>query len=156
MAIPKKLLNYLKKNKVKFEHVVHKTVYTAYDLAQTLKEKLDKIAKSVVIKTDKGYALLVLPASRLADLKKIKKALKAKKIEIAKEGVMKSFFKIKPGTITPFATLHKKVPLLIDKALLKAKEILVSAGSYTDSLRLKVKDFLNLEKPIKGDFGKKK
>ncbi len=156
MAIPKKILNYLKKNKIKFERVVHKTVYTAYDLAQTLKEKLNKIAKSIIIKTEKGYSILVLPASRVADLKKLKKFLKAKKIEIAKEKVMKDFFKIKPGTITPFATLHKKVPLYIDKALLKVKEILVNAGSYTDSLRLKVKDLLKLEKPIKGDFSKKK
>lgn len=156
MAIPKKIINYLEKNKIKFQKIAHKTVYTAYDLAQTLKEKLSRIAKTLVIKTDKGYALLVLPASRLADLKKLKKFLKAKKIEIAREEVMKKFFKIKPGTITPFATLHKKVPLFIDKALLKTKEILVSAGSYTDSLRIKVKDLLKLEKPTKGDFTKKK
>jgi len=156
MAIPKKILNYLEKNKVKFETVKHKTVYTAYDLAQTLKEKIDKVAKTLVIKTDKGYALLVLPASRLVDFKKLKKVIKAKRVEIAKEATMKTFFKIKPGTVTPFATLHKKVPLYIDKALLKTKEILVSAGSYTDSLRLKVKDLINLEKPTKGDFSKKK
>lgn len=156
MAIPKKILNYLEKNKIKFEKIAHKTVYTAYDLAQTLKEKLSRIAKTLIVKTEKGYALIVLPADRLADLKKLKKLLSVKKIEIVKEKVMKDFFKIKPGTITPFAKLHKKVPLYLDKTLLKAKEILVSAGSYTDSLRLKVKDFLNLEKPNKGDFGKKK
>lgn len=156
MAVSKKLLNYLKKNKIKFEKIAHKTVYTAYDLAQTLKEKLSQIAKTLVIKTEKGYVLLVLPASRLADLKKLKKTLKAKKIEIAKEDVMKKFFKIKPGTITPFAVLHKKVPIYLDKTLLKVKEIFVNAGSYTDSLRLKVKDFLKLEKPNKGDFSKKK
>lgn len=156
MAIPKKILDYLKKNKIKYEPIVHRVVYTAYDLAQTLKEKLSNVAKTLVIKTEKGYALLVLPASKIADLKKLKKILKVKKIEIAKEKVMKEFFKIKPGTITPFATLHKKVPLYIDKGLLKAKKIIVRAGSYTDSLRLKLKDFLKLEKPIKGDFSKKK
>ncbi|MCX7778706.1 MAG: YbaK/EbsC family protein [Patescibacteria group bacterium] len=156
MAIPKKILNYLEKNKVKFEKIVHRTVYTAYDLAQTLREKINKIAKTLVIKTEKGYAILVLPASRLADLKKLKKALKAKKVEIAKEGVMKTFFKIKPGTITPFASLHKRVPLYLDKALLKTKEMIINAGSYTDSLRLKVKDFLKLEKPTQGNFSKKK
>lgn len=156
MAISKKITDYLKKNKVKFEAIAHKTVYTAFDLAKTLKEKISKIAKTLVVKTDKGYVLVLLPADRMADLKKLKKLLSTKKIEIAKEKVMKDFFKIKPGTITPFATLHKKIPLYVDKALLKAKEILVSAGSYTDSLKLKVKDFLNLEKPNKGDFGKKK
>ncbi len=156
MAISKRLINYLKKNKIEFKTIAHKTVYTAYDLAQTLKEKLDNIAKTLIIKTEKGYALLVVSASKLADLKKIKKVLRAKKVEIAKERVMKDFFKIKPGTITPFATLHKKVPLYIDQALLKTKEIIINAGSYTDSLRLKVKDLLRLEKPNKGDFSKKK
>lgn len=156
MPIPKKILNYLEKNKIKFEKITHKTVYTAYDLAKTLKEKLSNIAKTLIVKTEKGYALLVLPASKLVDLKKLKKLLKVKKIEIAKEKVMKDFFKIKPGTITPFSTLHKKVPLYIDKTLLRTKKILINAGSYTDSLRLKIKDFLKLEKPNKGDFSKKR
>lgn len=156
MAIPKKILNYLEKNKVKYEPIVHRLVYTAYDLAQTLKERLQNIAKTLVVKTEKGYVLLVLPASRMADFKKIKKVLKVKNIKIAKEKIMKDFFKIKPGTITPFATLHKKVPLYVDKGLLGAKRIIIRAGSYTDSLRLKLKDFLKLEKPVRGDFSKKK
>ena len=65
---------------------------------------------------------------------------------------MKDFFKVKPGTITPFATLHKKVPLYVDKTLLKVKEILVSAGSYTDSLRIKIHELMKIEEPTKGDF----
>lgn len=157
MAISKKLLAHLKKNKVKFEVIAHKTVYTAFDLAKTLKEKLNRIGKTLVIKTDKGYALVVLPANKMVDFAKLKKLLGAKKIEIAKEKVMKDVFKIKPGTITPFATIHKKVPLYIDRALLRVKEILVSAGSYTDSLRLKVKDLMRVESNhVKGNFSKKK
>lgn len=155
MPIPKKIITYLKKNKIKFKQIAHKTVYTAFDLAKTLKEKLNRISKTLVIKTDKGYVLVILPADRMVDFGKLKKLLGAKKIEIAKEKVMKDVFKIKPGTITPFAKLHKKVPLYLDKALIKAKEILVSAGSYTDSLRLKVKDLMKAEEHTKGDFSKK-
>lgn len=153
--IPKKILNYLEKKGVKYEKVKHKTVYTAFDLAQTLKEKLEKVAKTLLVKTEKGYALVVLPASLKADLAKLKKLMKAKKIEIAKEGLMKTIFKVKPGTITPFGGLHK-IPVYLDKALLKVKEILVRAGSYTESLRIKIKDYLKIEKPVKGKFGKKK
>jgi len=156
MPIPKKVLNHLNKNKIKFKEIAHKTVYTAFDLAKTLKEKLNRISKTLVVKTDKGYALVVLPADRMVDFAKLKKLLGAKKIEIAKEKVMKDVFKIKPGTMTPFATLHKKVPLYIDKALIRAKEVLVSAGSYTDSLRLKVDQLMKAEKDhTKGDFSKK-
>jgi len=155
MAIPKKLQNFLEKNKIKYEAITHKTVYTAYDLSQTLKVKLQEIAKTLIIKTDKGYSLVVLPASMMLDMAKLKKILKAKKVEIAKEGIMKSVFKIKPGTVTPFGSLHK-VQVVVDKNLAKAKEIIASAGSYTDSIKIKIADFLKAEKPIQGIFGKKK
>lgn len=136
--------------------VKHKTVYTAYDLAQTLKAKLGEIAKTLVVKADKFYVLVVLPASHKLDLGKLKKFLKAKKVEIAKEKVMSTVFKVKPGAITPFGELHK-VPVYLDKALLKAKKIIASAGTYEDSVVMTVKNFLKAVKGTGiGDFGKKK
>lgn len=155
MAIPKKIINYLEKNKIKYEAIAHKTVYTAYDLAQTLKIKLQEITKTLIIKTDKGYAIVVLPASMMLDLAKLKKLLQAKKIEIAKEQVMKKIFKVKPGTVVPFGSLHK-TPVVLEKSLARTKQIIANAGSYTDSIKIKVGDFLKLEQPVQGSFGKKK
>jgi Ala-tRNA(Pro) deacylase len=155
MAISKKILNYLEKNKIKYQLIPHKTVYTAFDLAKTLKTDLKKILKTVIVKTEKGYILTALSADKLLDLKKLKRILKTKKVEIAKEDVMKKIFKIKPGTITPFAGLYK-IPLYLEKSLLKVKEVIVCAGSYTDSVKIKLADLIKVEKPIIGVFGKKK
>lgn len=155
MAIPKKLLNYLEKNKIKVEPLSHRIVYTAYDLAQTLKADLREIVKTLVVRADKTYVLVALSAGQMLDISKLKKLLKAKKIEIAKENVMKTVFKIKPGTITPFGSLYK-VPVYLEKSLTKMKNLIVGGGSYTDSLKIKLADFLKLEKPIIGVFGKKK
>lgn len=153
--ISKKLLNYLDKVKVSYKTVKHKTVYTAYDVAQTLKAKLSEVAKTLVVKADKAYVLIVLPASHRLDLKKLKKILKAKKVEIAKEKVMSTVFKIKPGAITPFGALYK-VPVFVDKALLKAKKIIASAGTYEDSVIMTAKNFIKAVKGTMGDFGKKR
>lgn len=155
MPIPKKLLNHLDKNKVKYEVMKHRTVYTAYDAAQTMKRKLQEIAKTLLIKADKNYYLVVIPAHYKLDLSKVKKLLNAKKVQLAKEGEMKSKFKVKPGAITSFGTIHK-VEVLVDKALLKMHDVIFSGGSFTESLRLKVKDFLKLEDAQTGNFGKKK
>lgn len=144
MAIPKKVLNYLEKAKAKFEVLEHRTVYTAYDLAQTTKSKLQEIAKTLLVKVDKDYYLVVLPAHYKLDLAKVKKMLKGKKVTIAKEGEMKKKFKVKPGAITPFGGVHK-VGVIVDKSLLKVKDALFGAGSYTESVRMKVKDFIALE-----------
>lgn len=154
MSIPQKVKNYLDKNKVKYEVLAHKCVYTAYDLANTTKKKLSEIAKTLVVKADAKYILVVMPAHYRLDLGKLKKVLKAKKVEIAKENVMKKIFKVKPGAMTPFGALHK-TEVVVDKALAKSKEALFSAGSFTDSLRMKVKDYINLEEARLENFARR-
>lgn len=155
MAIPKKILKYLDSAKAGYKIIGHKTVYTAYDAAQTLRVKLGDIAKTLVVKADRAYVLAVLPASRRLDLGKLKKIIKAKKIDIAKENVMKKVFNIKPGAVTPFGELYK-TPVFIDKSLLKAKKIIAGAGTFEDSVAMAAKNFIKATKGTLGEFSKKK
>ena len=154
MAIAKPLEKYLKEAKVKYSVIPHKTVFTVYDLAQTLKLKLDQVVKSLLVKVDQKYVLVVMPAHFRLDFGKLKKLLKAKKVDIAKEKDMQTKFKVKPGAMTPFGTVHK-VEVVADKSLGKVKEALFSAGSFTDSVRMKLKEYLALVEPTLGDIGKK-
>jgi len=154
MAIPKKVLNNLDNNKIKYEILEHKIVYTAFDLAQTMKRKLGEIAKTVLVKADKEYYLVVVPANCQLDFSGIKKALKVKKVSMARENEMKTKFKVKPGAITPFGSVHK-VAVLIDNALVRAKEVVFGAGSFTESIVMKPKDFMELEDAQKAVIGKR-
>lgn len=154
MPIPKKVEGYLKKAKVKFEGIGHKTVYTAYDLAQTLKKDLKEIAKTLVVKSDNAYKLVVVPAVSRLDLKKLKKVLGAKSLSIIDEKTMARVFKVKPGAISAFGALHK-VGTVVDKSLLKAKDAIFQVGTFTDSVKMKVKDFIGLENAQTGDFSQK-
>ena len=149
--IPKKVTNYLDDLGAKYEVVPHKPVYTTFDLANTLKEKINKVAKTLLVKADKRYVLVVLPAHFRLDMAKLKKVLKVKAIELAPEGAMEKVLKVKPGALTPFAGLHKVEPYL-DKALLKAEKAIFGAGSFTESLRMKVKDLHKLEKMTVADI----
>ncbi len=142
--IPKKVLNYLDKNKVKYEKLAHKTVYTAFDLANTLKEELKNVTKTLLVKADNRYVLVVLPAHYRLDMAKAKKALQAKKLEIVPEKAMLKILQIKPGQMTAFGKLHD-LELWADRSLLKVEKGIIYAGSFTESLRLKVKDYLRLE-----------
>ncbi len=154
MPVPKKITLHLAKNKVKFDVVEHKKVYTAYDLAQTLGEEIGKIAKSLLVEAElptvkkkaKNYYVVVVPASYRVDLEKVKKALKATRTALAPERVMKRLG-IEPGALSPFGSL-KGLGVLVDKALLKTEKALVGAESFTESVRMRVKDLVKLEKPI--------
>ena len=153
MSISKKIINYLKKNNVEVKIEGHKKVYTAYDLAKTMNEKLHKVGKTLLVKADGKPYLVLVPGHYYLDLGKIKKELKAKKIELANERHVKKLLNTKPGSLYPFAKMHK-LELLLDKTLLKSKDAVVRAGSFTESLRLKVKDLHKLENATVGDFGK--
>lgn len=158
--ISKKVEDFLKKNKSKYEAVAHRTVYTAFDAAQTLKVKVHEIVKSLMIKADKDYYLVSLPADKNLDFKLLKKVIElrggtAKKISFPSEKDITRIFKVKPGTLTGFGALHK-TGVIVDKDLKKAKEVIVSAGSLTDSVRMKVAEYLKLGSPTVALVGKKK
>ncbi len=161
MSASKKITVHLGKKNVQFEVVKHKKVYTAYDLAQTLGTKLDSIAKTLLVKAEvptlkkkeDRYYVVVLPASYYLEFKKLQKLLKAKKLQMAPEKVMKKLG-IQPGALSPFGSL-RGLGVVVDKALLKTKHAIIGAESFTESLRMKMKDLVKMEMPILGSFGKK-
>jgi prolyl-tRNA editing enzyme YbaK/EbsC (Cys-tRNA(Pro) deacylase) len=151
MALPTSTKKYLDTKLAKYEAMSHKTVYTAYDAAQTLRKELREIAKSLLIAADRAYIIVVLPANMRVDLSKLKKALGAKKVSIPNEKVMVKIFKVKPGAMTAFGGLHK-AEVVVDKSLLKTKDIILAAGSFTDSVRMKAKDYLAMEQAKLASF----
>lgn len=165
MAISKIILNYLDKNKYKYEIVEHKTAYTAWDKAQTEKVKPQEIAKTLALKVDNGYALALVPSNRNLDKKKLLKIINArrkkagekvaKKIDFAKEAWMKKNIPGKVGAVPPFQGLTK-LEIYLDNLLAKNKKMQVGSGEYTNSLQINVKDYLNKESIIKGSFSMKK
>ncbi len=161
VAIPKALLAALDKRNLPFEVVSHRKVYTAYDLAQTMGEDLNRIAKTLLLAVDlpqmkvKGKkVVLVIPASYRADFGMVKKKLKAARVSLAPEKVFAKLG-IEPGTQPPFGALYGDPLVLVDKSLLLTRDAIFRAGSLTDSLRMKVKDFVKAEGAMVGKFGTK-
>ena len=140
--------------KVKYNILEHRVVFTAHDVSATTKKKLGEIAKVVLVKADNSFVLIVLPAGRYVDFNGIKKALKAKKVSMATEKDITKYLKTKVGLLHPFGSQYK-LQTLLDKGMNKAKKIIASAGTYTHSVELTMKDFEKIVKPIKGVFSKK-
>jgi prolyl-tRNA editing enzyme YbaK/EbsC (Cys-tRNA(Pro) deacylase) len=160
--ISKKILDYLDKNKYKYEIIKHRTTYTAWDTAQTEKVKPQEVAKALVLKTDKDWIVAVLSSSRNLDKKELLKLIKkdkeksVKKIDFAEEKWMKNSMPIgKLGAIPPFRELLKK-DIYFDKLLLKSKKFYVSSGEYDSSIRISISQYIKAEKPILGKFSVKK
>ena len=159
--LPVKLVNYLDKAGIDHKILEHKTVYTAFDAAATMGKKLNEIAKSLLIKADKDYYLVLLPADHNLDFKKIEKAISkqsgktVKSIKIPGEKIMTEVLKIKAGSLSAFGGLHK-IPVIFDKGLEKAKRAVFSSGSFNHSVEMATKDFVKLENVLLGTFGVKR
>jgi len=141
--------------KVKYKVLEHKVVYTAHDAAQTTKKKLGEIAKVVLVKADKDFVLIVLPAGKYVDFGGIKKALRAKKVSMANEKDITKYLKTKVGLLDPFGNQYN-IKTLLDKGVSKSKKMIASAGSYAHSVEISLKDFEKMVQPIKGSFSKAK
>lgn len=159
-----RVTKFLDKAKVKYKILEHKVVYTAHDVGATTKKKLGEIAKVVLVKADRDFVLMVLPAGKYVDLKAVQKVLAsakggpasgAKKVSLAGEKDITKYLKTKIGLLHPFGSEYN-LKTLLDNGLAKAKKIIASAGTYTDSVELAVKDFEKLVKPVKGNFSKAK
>ena len=80
---------------------------------------------------------------------------KIKKVELPKETAMKKGFKVKPGGLHAFGSLYK-IPTFIDKSLLAVTEIVLASGGFSESIKMKPKDFVSLEESIVGNFSRSK
>ncbi|MBI4353957.1 MAG: YbaK/EbsC family protein [Candidatus Omnitrophica bacterium] len=152
MAISSRLKAFLQAQHVKYTTQSHPTVYTAQEIAAAQHVPGRQLAKCVLVKTDKGVALAVLPAMYRVDLKKLKTALRAKKLSLASEGDIKGAFPdVEVGAMSPFGHLYN-VPTIVDKSLATAGEIVCNAGSHTETLKLSYRDFERFAKPSAGSF----
>ncbi len=156
-AASKKIINFLEKTKTKYELLKHKTVYTAYDKAATLRVPEKIVGKTLVVKLDKNPALVLISANKNLDKQKLKKLVKAKSIDFIKEAWMKKKLKgVKIGAIPPFGNLWK-IATFIDRGLMKNPKIIVNAGDYNWSIKINPAVFKKLIPDlIIGNFSKKK
>jgi prolyl-tRNA editing enzyme YbaK/EbsC (Cys-tRNA(Pro) deacylase) len=167
MDAKESFLKFLDQNKIKYELISHKTVYTAHDKAATLKVKPEIVGKTLVLRIDgRDFVLALIGANRNLDKAKFKKILNnwrkkkkekaVKNIDFASERIIKEKFKpAKVGAIPPFGFFWK-IPTFIDKALFSKSKIIVNIGEYDCSIKISPKIFKKLPDFIIASFGKVK
>ena len=167
MAVSKKVLNFLEKNKIKYEIINHRTVYTAFDKAQTLKVLENIIGKTLIVKFNGDYAMVLIPANKILDKEKFKKIVKVwrKKLEkkppktigfVTETWMKKRLLGVKVGAIPPFGNLWG-LPTFVDELLFKNPKIIVSGGDYNVSIKISINFFKKLIPDLViGNFNAKK
>ena len=148
------MIDYLKKNSVRYEVIEHTPAFTAHEAAVASHVPDKDLAKTLIVQTDDKYCMVVMSADHRLDEHLLGKAIKAKHLHLAQEEDLKPLFPdCELGAMPPFGNLYA-LPVYIDKSLTNDDEIVFNACSHTKSVRLKMNDYLGLVKPVIAEFSR--
>ena len=147
-----RVIEFLDKSGVQYEVTEHRPSFSAQRMAAEEHEPGRYIAKPVIVKADDRYVMCVLSADHKVDLRALKKGLKAKSVELAKEEDMEKIFNdCELGAEPPFGNLYD-LPTIMDKALESDDHIMFQAGTHKKAIRMGMDDYRKLVAPSLLEF----
>ncbi len=154
MTISTRLKSFLDENRVPYTCLSHAGAYTAQAAAATLHIPGKELAKAVVLRAGEETLLAVLPASSHVSLEKFA-SVAGKKVRLAAEQEFSALFPdCELGAIPPFGQLYN-LPVYVDESLAADEEIVFTAGTHHDAIRMRYDDFARLVQLRSGSFAEK-
>lgn len=147
MNIPARLENYLAEKHVPYTRSTHRLAYSAPGVAAAQHVAGWSVAKTVILKAEDQFLMVVLPAPMKVDLHLLREQLPFKHLELADEWEFGRLFPdCQLGAMAPFGNLYG-LPVYVEESLARQDEIVFNAGTHVDTIRMKYKDFEQLVGP---------
>jgi Ala-tRNA(Pro) deacylase len=142
-----KLKQLLDDRRVKYVTVRHSPAYTAQEVAASAHISGYELAKTVMVKVDGRMAMAVLPAPLHVDLRHLKELTGADHVTLAGEAEFKALFpECEPGAMPPFGALYGMETYVAER-LAEDEYIAFNAGTHTELIRMRYRDFEQLAAP---------
>jgi Ala-tRNA(Pro) deacylase len=151
MTVPNTLLDSLNTNKIPYEILPHTKAYTARMAAAAEAIPREHQAKVVMVSSVKGPAMIVLPADRKLDLRKLRRFIH-EPVSLQSEAEFAPIFPdCEKGAMPPFGNLYG-MPTYVDQHLAEEDYIVFEAGTYTDAIRISYADYERAVRPLVADL----
>ncbi|MDP6647960.1 MAG: YbaK/EbsC family protein [Candidatus Woesearchaeota archaeon] len=148
-----KIKDVLDKEKIEYEVLEHKAVFTSKEAAQIRGTELKQGCKALVCKTEEGFIQAVVSGEKELDLKKLQKITLFKNLELANAKDVKKATGCNIGSVPPFGNLLG-LKVYFDKSVAQNEIVAFNAGAHTKSIKMKGKDLVKVVNPIVGEFSK--
>jgi len=143
----KKLKEFLDSHNVKYVSMTHSPAFTSQEIAAAAHISGKQLAKTVIVKANGGFAMVVIPAHDQINFSKLKEAAGSKEVDLASETEFKDKFSgCEVGAMPPFGNLYD-MPVYVSSQLGKQDHILFNAGSHSELMQIAYQDFERLVKP---------
>jgi Ala-tRNA(Pro) deacylase len=132
---------------VKYVTVRHSPAYTAQEVAASAHISGYEIAKTVIVKIDGRIAMAVIPAPLHVDLRQLKEMIGADDLTLASEAEFRMLFpECEAGAMPPFGPLYG-MDTYVAARLADDEYIAFNAGTHTELIRMRYRDFARLADP---------
>ncbi|MBA3816156.1 MAG: YbaK/EbsC family protein [Parachlamydiaceae bacterium] len=153
MGLSMKVKDYLESKQVSYQLLEHEPAFTAQEIADAQHLPGRIVIKTVIVCADGQFVMCVLPAVHRIDFGKLKDILGVSDVHLAEESEVSALFTdCEVGAEPPFGEAYG-LKVYADKILEENEEIAFNAGTHTDMLRIKYRDFVRLVQPIVANFG---
>jgi Ala-tRNA(Pro) deacylase len=141
------LKQFLDEHQIRYVTVRHSPAFTAQEVAASAHISGYEMAKTVMIKVDGKVAMAVLPAPLHVDLRQLRELTGAAAVELATESEFKSLFpECELGAMPPFGRLYG-METYVAQRLTEDEYIAFNAGTHTELIRMRFRDFERLAEP---------
>lgn len=130
-----------------FREVHHEPTPTSEDSARARGEELRIGGKSLLLKMGDEFRLFVLSAARQLDSAAIKRRFDVRHLRFATAAELYGLTGLLSGSVPPFGRPVLPFELFVDPSILDNEIISFNAGSLTDSIVLRVVDYLAVAQP---------
>ncbi|WP_050026258.1 YbaK/EbsC family protein [Verrucomicrobium sp. BvORR034] len=145
--IAKKLKTFLDQRNVKYVVVAHSPAYTAQEIAASVHVPGQFLAKTVMVEIDGALAMAVLPANQRVLIEDLRDITETEDVHLAHESEFREAFPdCEPGAMPPFGNLYD-MSVYVSPALAERHEIVFSAGSHHEVIKMAWRDYEQLVKP---------
>ena len=143
----------LNKEKIEFEVLEHRPVYTSKEAAEVRGTELKQGCKALVCRTEEGYIQAVVSGAKELDIEKLQKFTLFKKIELANAKEVRKVTGCNIGSVPPFGNLFG-LKVYFDKSVAENEIVAFNAGQHTKSIKMKAKDLARVVNPVVGEFSR--
>ena len=147
----------LQGRKVVFDTAVYPTTMRdAEEIAELLGAPAVSVYKTLVVLPPAATGrfskplLVIIPANKQLDLKKLAKIVEAKKVKMAAHAEAEQLTGLQVGGISPLALLNKGFLMYIDQSVREQEQVYISSGQRGTQIILSAKDLLRVTqaKPV--------
>ena len=143
----------LNKEKIDYEVLEHRPVFTSKEAAEVRGTELKQGTKALVLKTDEGFIQACVAGNRELDIEKLQKITLFRRIEMANAKEVRKVSECNIGSVPPFGNLFG-LKVYFDKSVVENEVVAFNAGSHTRSIKMKAKDLVRIVNPVVGEFSK--